>query len=320
MTLAGVLILAETRRGELRDVSLELIKAAESVVEDVGGSVSVAAIGPDANSIADALAAYPVDEVLTVDVPSTHFEAALWAAAAEALIDELNPSLVLCGHTVDSMGFAPRLAATKGLGFAADIVGLEWTDGLRVRRLTYGQKLVAELEFPERRCVLVTVRPGIFGMPPPATRRARIRELAVDSHEKPRTTHVSFVESPRGDVDITSADFLLSIGRGVTDPGEVPRFAELARRLGATLSSSRPLIDAGWLPSSLGVGQSSNTVKPRVYLALGISGAVQHLAGMRQAGTIIAVNSDPHAPIFGVAHYGAVADLFAVAEALEALA
>jgi electron transfer flavoprotein alpha subunit len=116
-------------------------------------------------------AAYPVDEVLSVDVPRTHFEAALWAAAAEALIDELNPSLVLCGHTVDSMGFAPRLAATKGLGFEAEIVGLEWTDGLRVRRLTYGQKLVAQLEFPERRCVLVTVRPGIFGMPPPATRQ-----------------------------------------------------------------------------------------------------------------------------------------------------
>jgi electron transfer flavoprotein alpha subunit len=132
-----------------------------------------------------------------------------------------------------------------------------------------------------------------------------------------RTEHVGFQDAAEGDVDITKAEFLLSIGRGIEDEDNIARFERLAEQLGATLCGSRPLVDAGWMPSARQVGQSGKTVTPRVYLALGISGAAQHLAGMRTADTIIAVNTDPEAPIFGVAHYGAVADLFEVAEELE---
>ncbi|HEY1565394.1 MAG TPA: electron transfer flavoprotein subunit alpha/FixB family protein, partial [Solirubrobacteraceae bacterium] len=131
------------------------------------------------------------------------------------------------------------------------------------------------------------------------------------------TEHLGFDEVQESEVDITKAPFLMSIGRGVEDKDELPRLEALAERLGATLSVSRPLVDAGWMPSARQVGQSGKTVKPRVYLALGISGAVQHLAGMRTAETIIAVNTDPEAPIFGVAHFGAVADLFEVVDELE---
>jgi electron transfer flavoprotein alpha subunit len=131
------------------------------------------------------------------------------------------------------------------------------------------------------------------------------------------TEHLGFDEVQESEVDITKAPFLMSIGRGVEDKDEIPRLEALAERLGATLSVSRPLVDAGWMPSARQVGQSGKTVKPRVYLALGISGAVQHLAGMRTAETIIAVNTDPEAPIFGVAHFGAVADLFEVVDELE---
>jgi electron transfer flavoprotein alpha subunit len=120
-------------------------------------------------------------------------------------------------------------------------------------------------------------------------------------------------------VDITTADFLLSIGRGVGDKENLPQFEDLAGKMGAILSVSRPLVDQGWMPNSRQVGQSGKTVKPKIYLALGISGAVQHLAGMKTSGTIIAVNTDPEAAIFNVAHYGAVADLFEVAEELEKL-
>src|SRR5207248_867999 len=134
---------------------------------------------------------------------------------------------------------------------------------------------------------------------------------------EPRSQHVDFREVEAGDVDITKADFLLSVGRGIEDKDNLQQFEELAEQLGATLSVSRPLVDAGWVPNARQVGQSGKTVKPKVYLALGISGAVQHLAGIRGADTIIAVNSDPEAPIFGVAHYGAVADLFDVADELE---
>ena len=144
-----------------------------------------------------------------------------------------------------------------------------------------------------------------------------MRAVDLDLSGAARTEHLGFVEAATADVDITKAEFLLSIGRGIEDKDNIPRFAELADRLGATLSSSRPLVDAGWMDSSRQVGQSGKTVKPRLYLAMGISGAVQHLAGMRAADTIIAVNSDPEAPIFGVAHYGAVADMFEVADGLE---
>jgi electron transfer flavoprotein alpha subunit len=134
---------------------------------------------------------------------------------------------------------------------------------------------------------------------------------------EPRSEHVEFREVAAGDVDITKADFLLSVGRGIEDKDNLEQFEGLAERMGATLSVSRPLVDAGWVTNARQVGQSGKTVKPKVYLALGISGAVQHLAGMRGADTIIAVNTDPEAPIFSVAHYGAVADLFDVADQLE---
>jgi electron transfer flavoprotein alpha subunit len=137
--------------------------------------------------------------------------------------------------------------------------------------------------------------------------------------ERSRARHKEFEEVAVADVDITTADFLLSVGRGIGDKENLPRFEQLADKMGATLSVSRPLVDAGWIPNARQVGQSGKTVKAKVYLALGISGAVQHLAGMKACDTIIAVNSDPEAAIFSVAHYGAVADLFEVVEELEKL-
>jgi electron transfer flavoprotein alpha subunit len=317
----GLLVIAETRRGELREVSLELVSAALGVAGEMGSDVAVAVIGADASSHAGAVAAEGVSEVLTVAAPGEGFEAEVWARALETLIDSEQPSLVLCGHTIDSMGFAPAVAAQRGLGFATDVVDVRRTDGeLRAHRGAYGDKLVAELSFPGKSCTLLTVRAGIFpAAAPGGAGPASVRAVEVALDGVARTEHVGFQEVAGGDVDITKAEFLLSIGRGVEDKDNIPRFEQLAEKLGATLSSSRPLVDAGWMPSARQVGQSGKTVKPRVYLALGISGAVQHLAGMRNADTIIAVNTDPEAPIFNVAHYGAVADLFEVADELEAL-
>jgi electron transfer flavoprotein alpha subunit len=163
--------------------------------------------------------------------------------------------------------------------------------------------------------VLLLLRAGVFE-PASGAGSPEWRDVQVDLGE-PRSEHVDFREVATGDVDITKADFLLSVGRGIEDQDNLEQFEELAERMGATLSVSRPLVDAGWVSNARQVGQSGKTVKPKVYLALGISGAVQHLAGMRNAGTIIAVNNDPEAPIFNVAHYGVVADLFDIAGQLE---
>lgn len=315
--MSGVLALAESRRGELREVSLELVTAARDVAEPAGGRLALAIIGADADQFGSQLGAEGVDEVLTVSAPCEHFEAHVWQRALEALIDSERPSLILAGHTIDSLGFAPATAAHRDLGFATDVTAMSWADGPRAVRGAYGDKLRAQLEFPGKECTLLTVRPGLFPAAAPGDGSVPIRAVDVDLDGAARAEHVEFVEVSAGDVDITKAEFLLSIGRGVEDKDNIPRFEQLAERLGATLSVSRPLVDAGWMPSARQVGQSGKTVKPRVYLALGISGAVQHLAGMRNADTIIAVNTDPEAPIFSVAHYGAVADLFEVADELE---
>lgn len=315
--MSGVLVLAESRRGELRDVSLELIGAARTVKEAAGGRLVVAVIDREPGRFAGPLSADGVDELLLVRAPTEHFEAHVAGRALEELIEAERPAVVLLGFTIDSLGFGPAVAAARGLGFASDVTSLSWDGGPVATRGAYGDKLVSELEFPGKQCTLLMLRAGAFEPVASAGAPVAVRELELALDGVAASEHLGFEEVPDTGVDITKAPFLLSIGRGVEDKDEIPRFEALAERLGATLSVSRPLVDMGWVPSARQVGQSGKTVKPRVYLALGISGAVQHLAGMRTADTIIAVNTDPEAPIFGVAHYGAVADLFEVADELE---
>jgi electron transfer flavoprotein alpha subunit len=311
--MSGVLVIAESRRGALRDVSLELIGAAREVKEQAGGRLAVAAIGAGAGQHADALGADAVDEVLVVETPSEQFEPHVHAAAVEALIEQEKPTVILAGHTIDSLGFGPALAARLGLGFASDVTRLSWDGGPVAVRGGYGGKVDVELDFPGKEAVLLLLRAGAF---PPAEGAGAAPSRTVEVQAEPRTEHLRFRDVETADVDITKADFLLSVGRGIEDKDALEQFEELADKMGATLSVSRPLVDAGWASNARQVGQSGKTVKPKVYLALGISGAVQHLAGMQMADTIIAVNTDPEAPIFNVAHYGVVADLFDVADEL----
>lgn len=316
--MSGVLVVAEARRGEVRDISWELVAAADGLVEGAGGPLVVGLVCADAEELAPRLDVAGVDEIVTVRSPREHFEAHVAEQALGALIADVEPAVVLLGHTIDALGYAPAVAARAGLGFASDAWSVEWDGRPVVRRGAYGDRLVARVEFPGRDRVLVLMRSGAVE-PAGGVGSARVRALDVVFDEAAiATEHLGYREVESGDVDITQAEFLLSVGRGIGDKSNLSQFEELAEALGATLAVSRPIVDAGWMPSTRQVGQSGLTVKPKLYLAFGISGAVQHLAGMRKAETIIAVNSDPEAPIFNVAHYGAVADLFDVAEALSA--
>jgi electron transfer flavoprotein alpha subunit len=297
--MSGVLVLAEARRGELRDVSLELLSAAAAI----GGPVNVLLVG---DGPADALNVPGVETIL--HGRREHYEPHVAAAAAEAAIERFAPDVILAPHSVDAMGYAPAVAARLGLGFASDVTSVN-----PVTRGAYGDRLVATLEFDGP--ALLMVRAGAYAVIAGGGGNATVEDLNLDESAA-RVEHLGYVEAEAGDVDITSAGFLLSIGRGVEDADDVAEFEEIAEKLNATLAVSRPLVDAGLVSAARQVGQSGKTVKPKVYLALGISGAIQHLAGMRKADTIIAVNTDPDAPIFQVAHYGAVADLFDVARAL----
>jgi electron transfer flavoprotein alpha subunit len=310
----SVLVVAEHLRGELRPVTLELLTAAG----ELEGPHTVAVIGNDLARLAEAVNVEGVDEIVTVPVEQEEFENDVYQQAVEALITEQQPDVILMGFTVNSMGYGPAVAAKLGLGFASDVFAFRRENGaLLAERAFYGAKVHAELEFPDHDRILLLLRPTAW---PPAEGRgdAQVSEFSPDI-SRSRARHKDFVEVQAADVDIAGADFLLSVGRGIGEKENLAQFEELAEKMGATLSVSRPLVDAGWMPNARQVGQSGKTVKPKVYLALGISGAVQHLAGMKTSGTIIAVNSDPEAAIFNVAHYGAVADLFEVAEELEKL-
>jgi electron transfer flavoprotein alpha subunit len=295
----SVLVVAEARRGELRDVSLELLGAAATL----DGPVNVLLVG-DASP--GALNVPGVETIL--HGRREHYEPHIAEAAVKAAIERFDPAFVLAPHSVDAMGYAPAVAAGLGLGFASDVTSVS-----PVTRGAYGDRLVATLEFDGP--ALLMVRAGAYEVIAGGGGSAAVEELALDESVA-QVEHLGYVEAETGDVDITAAAFVLSIGRGVEDADEVAELEAIAERLSATLAVSRPLVDAGLVSAARQVGQSGKTVKPKVYLALGISGAIQHLAGMRKADTIIAVNTDPEAPIFQVAHYGAVADLFDVARAL----
>ncbi|MBU4576848.1 MAG: electron transfer flavoprotein subunit alpha/FixB family protein, partial [Desulfarculus sp.] len=217
-------------------------------------------------------------------------------------------------HSSQGMDLAPALAGRLGLPLVTDCTGLSWNDGaLSVQRAVYGGKAMQELALKPAATVVATLQAGAYQAAPAgaaetASESVTLTELA------PRHAR-RFLEYLAGvveDVDIAEADILVSVGRGIGGPDNIPQAQALADALGATLSCSRPVADAGWLPKSRQVGTSGKTVRPKIYLALGISGAFQHQAGMKNSGTIIAVNSDPRAPIFQVAHYGIVADLFEV--------
>jgi electron transfer flavoprotein alpha subunit len=309
----SVLVVAEHLRGEVRPITLELVSAARGLE----GPVSVAVVAADPDRLVEAVSVEGVDDVVKVAAGPEEFENDVYQQALEALIEERRPDTILLGFTVNAMGFAPAVAAKLGLGFASDVFSIDaQASGLVVERAFYGSKVNAELEFPHDRVILL-LRPTAW-TPAEGSSSPAVSEVSLSTNGS-RARHKDFVEVATGDVDITTADFLLSVGRGIGEKENLPQLEELADKMGATLSVSRPLVDQGWMPNSRQVGQSGKTVKPKVYLALGISGAVQHLAGMKTSGTIIAVNSDPEAAIFNVAHFGAVADLFEVAEELEKL-
>lgn len=317
--MSGILVIAEQRRGELRSVSLELVSAAQAL-RRAGEEVAVAILGAAPGGFIKALSVAGVDEIVTIQVPAPEFDPDTFESALGALIAERSPDVVLVAHSVDSFGYAAALAATLGLGFATDVFKVERLEGeLVATRGGYGQKVNVEVDFPGRNTVLLAIRGNVFKAPEQA---ASPRLTAFDAPQTAsRATGREFIELSAGDdVDMTAAEFILTIGRGIGEEAKVPQFRELADAIGATLGCSRPIADAGWLPKSRQVGQSGKTASAcKLYIAMGVSGAIQHLAGMKHVGTIVAVNTDAEASIFGVAKYGIVGDIFEIADELRRL-
>lgn len=317
--MAGILVVGEQLQGRLREITGELIGAAASLKAELGGPLAVLLIGKEGTAFADQVNLEGVDEIVTVPLDVPDFDANVYEEVTLRIGAKRQPRVIMIGHTVNGMAFGPALAARLGGGFASDVFALGVEDGeIVATRSGYGAKVQMEVGFPEKSVITFTVRGATF-KPPSEKGSAEVTTEEVDiSGLEGLSTHLEYREPPASELDISKAEFLLSIGRGIQDGDNVPRFAELAERVGATLSCSRPVADAGWLPKAHQVGQSGKVASTcKLYLALGISGAVQHLFGMKHVETIIAVNSDPDAPIFGYAHYGACVDLFEFADALE---
>ncbi len=312
--MSDVLAIAEHRRGDLRDVSLELVTAGTELASQTGGDLHVAVISGSVDDYAEQLDREGVDAVHTVEY-GEEFNHDVYTQAVTDLFDALDPQYLLAPNTVNGLDYTPAVARQLGLPLVTDVVGFDTADGLTVTRELYGGKTEGTVDVAGERA-LVTIRPAEW---PTAegTGSATIEpfEVAVDESAI-RSTVTGFQEVGGGDVDITDAEVLVSVGRGIDEEENIDLIRDLADALGATLSASRPIVDNGWLEPDRQVGQSGKVVTPEIYIAIGISGAVQHVAGMKGSDTIVAINNDPSAPIFDIADYGIVDDLFDVVPAL----
>ncbi|MFC6720785.1 electron transfer flavoprotein subunit alpha/FixB family protein [Halobacteriaceae archaeon SHR40] len=312
--MSDVLVVAEHRRGELRDVSYELLTAGKELADATDGELHAAVISGPVEEYADKLDRPGVDQIHAVE-NGEEFNHGIYTQVAAQLANAVDAQYILAGNTVNGLDFAPALAERLGLPLVTDAVDIETDDGLSVVRELYGGKTEGTVDIDSERALL-TIRPGEW---PEAdgTGDAAIEPFEADIDESAvRSTVTGFEEVRTGDVDISDADVLVSVGRGIEDEENIELIEELADAIGATVSASRPIVDNGWLPPDRQVGQSGKKVSPDIYIAIGISGAVQHVAGMKGSETIIAINDDPSAPIYDIADYGIVDDLFDVVPAL----
>jgi electron transfer flavoprotein alpha subunit len=313
-----ILVLTEHLRGELKDITFEMLTKARSLADSGGGKVSAVLFGSGVGSLAEALTPL-ADEVLVRQHDSfADYNSAVYQPVLRAIISERTPELIMIGHTAFGVDLAPSLAVALELPLATDVIDLKLDGGeLTATRQIYGGKINEEIGFGGAPQAMVTVRAAAFP-PEEVSRGGSVVELDTDVPAEPDLRRfVEYVEAAVGDVDITKSDVVVAVGRGIREEENMPMIEELAELLGGVVACSRPIVDAGWLPKDRQVGSSGKTVKPKLYVAVGVSGQFQHLSGMKSAETIVAINKDPKAPIFSAADYGIVGDLFKVVPALK---
>ena len=315
MSPMNVMVLAEHTGKQISEGTYELIGAARDLVAALGGQVEVALFGP--RDLAAQLGA--ADRVLSVDHPAlAEYLPQAYEVALTAVLAERSPRLLLMANGTPGLDLGAAVAVGWQAPLAAYVTGLAVDGGTVVATSAIlGGKVLAELELPGERGV-ATVVGGAFGAEAgQADAVPEVTEVSPPAGLDQLAMSLAEVTEPQGgDVDITTADLLVSVGRGIESKDNVELVQDLGDALGVPLSASRPVVDAGWLPKTRQVGKSGLKVKPRAYLAFGISGAPEHLEGMRDADLIIACNTDPGAPIFDVAHYGTTVDLFDLVPAL----
>jgi electron transfer flavoprotein alpha subunit len=311
----SVLVVFEHRAGKWNRMSFEALTAGLEL-RDAFGDVYGVAIGHNLGELGTEASRYGAQKVFILDHPLlADYTPDGYSLALEAVIRQVQPDLVIFPHTYQARDYAPKVAARFGKPLVSDVIGVNAGDKTFVRQLFQG-KLNSELKFADSPG-FISVQAGAFRATEAGTQPGAIEpfEVSLDASQIRTRPEAPFREAQRS-VDLNAADVIVSVGRGIREKENLKVVEELAEALGAELAASRPICDNGWLPMERQVGSSGQTVSPKVYFAVGISGAIQHLVGIKGSKTIVAINKDENAPIFESADYGAVGDLFEIVPAL----
>ena len=319
----GVWVFAEQREGELQKVSLELLGEGRKIADKLGVKLTALLLGNNIKSLADTLGRHGADEVLVAESSLLqHYTTDGYTKVICDLANDRKPGIIFIGATFIGRDLGPRVAARLTTGLTADCtvldVDVEKAD-LLATRPAFGGNLMATIACPDHRPQMATVRPGVFSKLPDEERNFTVEEVEVKLEDSDiRTKIVEIVKEAKEIVDISEANFIVSGGRGVGSKENFAILEELAEALGGTVAGSRAAVENGWIERDYQVGQTGKTVRPTIYIACGISGAIQHVAGMQESDMIIAINKDASAPIMKTADYAIVGDLLKVVPEMTA--
>ena len=316
-------VIVETKEdGSAVNVGLELLNPGRKMADTLGGNLVAVIIGEEVSKAKEEVKDHGVDGIITCEGEVyKEYNTDVYAHAVEKLVEKYSPNTILIGATNQGRDLGPRVSARLHTGLTADCTELgvdAETGNVQWTRPAFGGNLMAQILCPDSRPQMGTVRPGVFSKEA-LGRKDNIEEIEenIEYTGEIRTKILNFIPRDEGeDVDLAGAEFIVSGGRGLGEADNFKLIEDLAEALGGTVGSSRAAVDAGWISHSHQVGQSGKTVGPKVYVAVGISGAIQHLAGINASDTIVAINKDPDAPIFDVADYGIVGDLFEIVPAI----
>ena len=317
-----ILAITEQRDAKWNKTSFETLAAAQQIAKDTGGTLVAGVVGNGVAGLADELAGKNVSEVLLIEHELlASYTPDGYTLALKQAIAHTSPDLLLLPHTYEVRDFAPKLAASLGKGMIGDCIGYRHENGrlVFVRQMFQG-KTAADVSFAGAGPWFATFQAGAFRADLVAAHpsgKAPVRKISVEMKaEQIRTKPGELFREAKQAVDLTQAPIIVAVGRGIKAPENIPLAEKLAKAIGGEIAASRPICDEGWLPMERQIGSSGQTVAPKLYLALGISGAIQHVVGMKGSRTIVAINKDQNAPIFEVADYGIVGDIFEIIPAL----
>ncbi len=314
-----IYVVIDHTNGEIRNASWETLVLGQRMAAQSGFELHALILGDDPGPVAEQVGRKQLDSVIAVADPKLRsYEPDSHCAALSQVLAEDAPHILLMAHIYQNIDLAPKLAAAIGTGLLTDCIDYRWEGGgFTFVRQVFRNKIDAEIRIRSRHPWLVTVQSGAFnsddledGSAPPASRVVDLASVQV------RRESLETIEGMKGGVDLTKADIIVGVGRGIKKEENLQLIHDLAEALGAEIGASRPVVDNGWLERERQIGSSGQNVQPKLYVACGISGAIQHIVGMKGAQCIVAINSDPNAPIFNIANYGIVGDLLEIAPVL----